>query len=73
MNRYPRIFLRDGFLEGCFYSIHVNGQYQGENYTGAPGDFAPVMQKKSPRKKKKKEPLKIAIDSNVKACSMLQI
>ena len=24
--------------------------YQGKNYTGAPGDFAPEMQKKSPRK-----------------------
>ena len=37
---------------------------QGENYMGAPGDFAPEMQKRA--LKNKKEPLKIA-------CSMLQI
>ena len=45
--------------------------HQGKNYMGAPGDFAPEMQKKSPRKSKRA--LKIAIDCNVKACSMLQI
>ena len=39
---------------------------------GALGDFAPEMQKKEPSKIKK-EPLKIAIDCNVKACLMLQI
>ena len=47
-------------------------RHQGKNYVGAPGDFAPEMQKKRALKNKK-EPLKIAIDSNVKACSMLQI
>ena len=43
-------------------------------YTGVPGDFAPEMQKKRTLENKK-EPLKIAIDCNVKlkACSMLQI
>ena len=45
---------------------------QGENYIGVPGDFAPEMQKE-PSKKEKKLPLKIAIDCNVKSCSMLQI
>ena len=44
----------------------------GESYTGAPDDFAPVMQKKEPSKIKN-EPLKIAIDCNVQACSILQI
>ena len=38
---------------------------------GAPGDFAPEMQKWA--LEKKNSPSKIAIDSNVKACSMLQI
>ena len=38
---------------------------------GAPGEFAPEMQKKP--SKKKKEPLKIAINCNVKARLMLQI
>ena len=42
-----------------------DAETQGKKYTGAPGDFAPEMQKKSPGKK-------IAIDCNVKACSMLQ-
>ena len=39
---------------------------------GALGDFAPEMQKRA-LEKRKKEPLKIAIDCNEKACSMLQI
>ena len=39
---------------------------------GAPGDFAPEMQKWA-LEEKKNSPSKIAIDSNVKACSMLQI
>ena len=43
----------------------------GKYYTGAPGDFAPEVQKRA--LENKKEPLKIAIDCNVKACSMLQI
>ena len=47
-------------------------EYQGENYMGALGDFAPEMQKRA-LEEEKKEPLKIAIDCNVKACSMLQI
>ena len=38
---------------------------------GAPGNFAPKMQKRA--LENKKEPLKIAIACNVKACSMLQI
>ena len=37
----------------------------GKNYKGAPGDFAPEMQKRA--LKNKKEPLKIAIDCNVKS------
>ena len=37
----------------------------GENYTGAPGDFAPKKQKRA--LKNQKEPLKIAIDCNVKS------
>ena len=41
-----------------------------KKYKGVPGDFALEMQK---RALKNKEPLKIAIDCNVKACSMLQI
>ena len=45
---------------------------QGKNYMGAPDDFAPKMQTKTALENKK-EPLKIAIDCNVKACSMLQI
>ena len=36
---------------------------------GAPDDFTPEMQKRA--LEKKKEPLKIAIDCNVKAYSML--
>ena len=43
----------------------------GKKYTGARGDFALEMQKRA--LKNKKEPLKIAKDCNVKACSMLQI
>ena len=35
--------------------------------------FRPQMQKKTKTLENKKEPLKIAIDCNVKACSMLQI
>ena len=46
--------------------------FPGKNYTGALGDFAPEMQKRA-LEKKKKEPLKITIDYNVKASSMLQI
>ena len=42
----------------------------GKNYKGALGDFAPEMQKRA--LENKKVPLKIAIDCNVKACSMLQ-
>ena len=34
-------------------------------YTEAPGDFAPEMQKRA-LEKRKKEPLKITIDCNVK-------
>ena len=45
---------------------------RGEIHRGS-GQFRPKNAKKSPRKKEKKEPLKIAIDCNVKACSMLQI
>ena len=37
-----------------------------KNYTGAPGDFSPAMQKRA--LENKKEPLKIAIDCNIKAC-----
>ena len=48
------------------------GVDQGKSYTGVPGDFAPEMQKKK-TSKIKREPLEIAIDCNVKACSMLQI
>ena len=59
----------------CFlnfmYIVILEYIIQGKNYTGVPGDFAPEMQKKNPRNKK--EPLKIAIDCNVKPCSMLQI
>ena len=43
----------------------------GENYMGTPGVFAPELQKRT--LENKKEPLKIAIDCNVKACAMLQI
>ena len=49
----------------------VSGEEE-KNYTGAQGDFAPKMQKRALENYKKK-PLKIAIDCNVKACSMLQI
>ena len=49
----------------------ITGGGGGGEYKGAPGDFAPEMQKRA--LKNKKEPLKIAIDCNVKACSMLQI
>ena len=56
----------------CLSRKRLAMQQVGKNYTGASGDFAPEMQKKSPPKKKKKN-LKIAIDCNVKACSMLQI
>ena len=52
----------------------------GRKLHGAPGDFAPEMQKialenkKEPsEKKKKKRAPEIAIDCKVKACSMLQI
>ena len=38
---------------------------------GAPDDFAPEMQKRA--LENKKEPPKITIDCNVKACSMLQM
>ena len=38
---------------------------------GALGDFAPEMPKRA--LKNKEEPLKIDIECNVKACSMLQI
>ena len=44
----------------------------GKKYTGAPSDFAPEMQNRA-LENKQKEPLKIATDCNVKACSMLQI
>ena len=64
-------------MVGIWLSESEDGQ-QGKNYTGAPCDFAPEMQKRALENKKralknKKEPLKIAIDCNVKACSMLQI
>ena len=54
------------------YTIYASLLATGKNYMGAPSDFAPEMQKKKPSKFKK-EPLKIAIDCNVKVCSMLQI
>ena len=54
-------------------SISLTVQFcQGKNYMGAPGRFCPRNAKQSPQKLKR-EPLKIAIDCNVKACSMLQI
>ena len=46
---------------------YTRTDHQGKYYTGAPGDFAPEMQKRALEKKK------IAIDCNVKACSMLQM
>ena len=56
----------------CLSRKRLAMQPVGKNYTGALGDFAPEMQKRA-LQKKKKEPLKIAIDCNVKAYSMLQI
>ena len=47
-------------------SLAILAWHQGKNYTGAPGDFAPEMQKRA--LENPKEPLKIAIDCNVKAC-----
>ena len=44
----------------------------GKKYMGAPGEFAPGMQKKKALENQK-EPLKITKDCNVKACLMLQI
>ena len=59
-----------GHVSWYFVLCHT---VQGKNYTGAPGDFVPEMKKKKAPSKLKKEPLKIAIDCNVKACLMLQI
>ena len=44
----------------------ISTSQQGENYTGTPGYFAPKMQKRA--LENKKEPLRNAIDCNVKAC-----
>ena len=78
---------KSGMLDFCYFEIRKysifkissdktlssekNDTITGKNYKGTPGDFAPEMQKRA--LENKKEPLKIAIDCNVKACSMLQI
>ena len=50
------------------YNVGVQRKWAspGKKYTVALGDFAPEMQKRA--LENKKEPLKIAIDCNVKAC-----
>ena len=65
-HEYPNATLFDS-------TVGNNYMYMQYMYVSLPPGkiFAPEMQKRA--LKNKKEPLKIAIDCNVKACSMLQI
>ena len=63
---YVLIVSSQWILQPYYWEIELQDAYQevnwaGKNYTAALGNFVPKMQKRA---------LKIAIDYNVKACSM---